>query len=138
MSVRGNCAPDLLCAQSRRRGPEPHRALIWGLDPGPEPTELQAITADILGPAGLTDKLQKMISAHGIGVGYAEPPCISPPGRSTPKLVLEEGAVLAVVPTILVDGVPGGGGVRLEDVVTVTATGVERLTRYPYDQRLLD
>jgi Xaa-Pro aminopeptidase len=78
-----------------------------------------------------------MIVAHGIGVGYAEPPFIAPPGRSTPQLAFEPGTVLAVVPTIIVPGVPGGGGVRLEDVVAVTADGVERLTTYPYDAKLL-
>jgi Xaa-Pro aminopeptidase len=117
---------------------ELHEALIGALRPGLDTTELQDITAEILGRTGLASNLQKMIIAHGIGVGYAEPPFISPPGRSTPKLVLEEGAVLAVVPTILVEGVPGGGGVRLEDVVTVTGTGVERLTRFPYDTALLN
>ena len=34
--------------------------------------------------------------------------------------------------------VPGGGGVRLEDVVAITDDGVERLTRHPLEARLLD
>lgn len=114
-----------------------HEALIGSLRPGLDSVELQDITAGILDQTGYAGNLQKMIIAHGIGVGYAEPPFISPPGRSTPKLVLEEGMILAVVPTILVEGIPGGGGVRLEDVVAVTESGVERLTRFGYDQRLL-
>jgi Xaa-Pro dipeptidase len=114
-----------------------HNGLIEALRPGLDSTELQQITADVLGSTPYAGNLQKMIIAHGIGVGYAEPPFISPPGRATPPLVLEEGTTLAVVPTIIVEAVPGGGGVRLEDVVTVTATGVERLTRFPYDAALL-
>lgn len=65
-------------------------------------------------------------------VGYAEPFFIAPPGKPTPDLVLEPGMVLAVVPTVIVPGVPGGGGVRLEDVVVVTDDGAEVFTRYPY------
>jgi Xaa-Pro aminopeptidase len=64
-----------------------------------------------------------MIVTHGIGVGYAEPPFIAPPGRKSPPLTLEPGIVLAVVPTIIVPDVPGGGGVRLEDLVVVTDDG---------------
>lgn len=114
-----------------------HRALISAVAPGVTGTQLQEVARSVLSGNPYEHMLQKMIIAHGIGVGYAEPPFIAPPGRSTPDLVLEEGMILAIVPTILVEGVPGGGGVRLEDVVAVTATGVEQLTNYPYDAALL-
>jgi Xaa-Pro aminopeptidase len=116
---------------------EMHERLITSLRPGVTGAMLQDIAAEVLSQGPYAGNLQKMIIAHGIGIGYAEPPFISPPGKSTPDLVLEEGSVLAVVPTILVEGVPGGGGVRLEDVVAVTADGVDRLTRFPYDAALL-
>ncbi|MER3388633.1 MAG: Xaa-Pro peptidase family protein [Microcella sp.] len=116
---------------------EMHEAIIGAIAPGVTGEDLQRVAGDVLSTSPYEDKLQKMIIAHGIGVGYAEPPFISPPGRPTPPLVLEEGMILAVVPTIVVEGVPGGGGVRLEDLVAVTASGYEVLTQYPYDSALL-
>jgi Xaa-Pro aminopeptidase len=114
-----------------------HMALIGAIAPGVTGADLQKVAEGILEGSGYEDRLQRMIIAHGIGVGYAEPPFISPPGRSTPTLTLEEGMILAIVPTVIVEGVPGGGGVRLEDLVAVTATGAEQLTNYPYDKTLL-
>jgi Xaa-Pro aminopeptidase len=114
-----------------------HLDLIGAVAPGVTGADLQAVAERVLASSPYGGHLQKMIIAHGIGVGYAEAPYISPPGRPTPDLTLEEGMVLAIVPTVLVDGVPGGGGVRLEDVVAVTSDGAEVLTRYPYDVALL-
>ena len=115
-----------------------HEALITSVKPGIKGVDLQAIAADALSNSKYAANLQKMIIAHGIGVGYAEPPFISPPGKSTPAFTLEEGVILAIVPTIIVEGVSGGGGVRLEDLVAVSADGVERLTKSPYDDKLLN
>lgn len=116
---------------------ELHQSLISSMRPGATGAELQQVADKVLSQTSFGGNLQRMIIAHGIGVGYAEPPFIAPPGRTTPNLTLEEGSVLAVVPTILVEGVPGGGGVRLEDVVAVTSDGHERLTKFPYDEKLL-
>ena len=114
-----------------------HEALIGAVAPGVTGADLQEVAMQLLDGSGYEDRLQRMIIAHGIGVGYAEPPFISPPRRATPELTLEEGMVLAIVPTVIVEGVPGGGGIRLEDLVAVTATGHERLTTYEYDGALL-
>lgn len=116
---------------------EIHDSVIDAMRAGATGKDLQVAAERAMKGSRYAGKMQKMIIAHGIGVGYAEPPFIAPPGRATPDLVLEEGTVLAVVPTILVEGVPGGGGVRLEDVVAVTSKGPERLTRFPYDEELL-
>lgn len=114
-----------------------HWATIDALRPGATAADVQAAAALHYEGSRFQGFMQEMIIAHGIGVGYAEPPFISPPGKPTPDLRLEPGHVLAVVPTIIVPDVPGGGGVRLEDLVLVTDDGPRVLTRAGYDQRLL-
>jgi Xaa-Pro dipeptidase len=114
-----------------------HEEVIGALTPGVSGIDIQKVAEGVLSGNKLGQFVQKMVIAHGIGVGYAEPPFISPPGRSTPAFTVEEGTVVAVVPTIIVEGVPGGGGVRLEDVIAVGADGPERLTKFPYDHKLL-
>lgn len=51
--------------------------------------------------------------------------------------VLEPGMVFSLEPGIFIPGVPGGGGVRLEDTVLITEDGNEIFTTYPYDENLL-
>jgi len=147
----GGCFNGIFCEASRavivgspsRRQVEIHdacyraqQAVFALLRPGVHARELQAAAQAQLDPVGLTQYLQKGPLLHGIGVGSAEPPWIPGPGHQY-DLVLEEGMTLSVVPTLQVPGVPGGGGVRLEDQIAVGANGVDRLTRARYDKTLL-
>jgi Xaa-Pro aminopeptidase len=63
---------------------------------------------------------------HGVGLEVHEPPGM---GRASEK-ELRTGDVVTIEPGCYRQGY---GGVRLEDLVLVTADGAENLTQYPYD-----
>lgn len=62
---------------------------------------------------------------HGVGLEVHERPHVGPKSRD----VLEEGMIFTVEPGIYL---PGLGGVRVEDMVLVTAHGVEVLASLPH------
>ena len=64
---------------------------------------------------------------HGVGLEVHEPPIV---GLSM-EHELVEGDVIAIEPGI--ENLPGIGGVRVEDLLLITAGGAETLTDYPYD-----
>ena len=116
---------------------EIHEATIAALRPGASHADVRDAAAGAYVGSEFDGLMQRMVIAHGIGVGYAEAPFIPPPGPlPVADVVLEAGVTLAIVPTLLVPNVPGGGGVRIEDVIAVTADGPERLTVHPYDVKL--
>ncbi len=63
---------------------------------------------------------------HGVGLEVHEQPLLGLSGHDE----LVAGDVLAVEPGLYREGF---GGLRLEDLVLVTADGAETLTRFPYD-----
>jgi Xaa-Pro aminopeptidase len=64
---------------------------------------------------------------HGVGLEVHEPPSLGLSGQDE----LVAGDVVAVEPGI--EGLPGIGGVRYEDLLLITEDGCETLTRYAYD-----
>lgn len=67
---------------------------------------------------------------HGLGISVHEYPSIT----ETSTLVLEEGMVFTVEPGIYV---PEVAGVRIEDDVVVTRSGVELLTKFPKELQII-
>lgn len=93
---------------------------IQTVRPGVTGREIDAAARGIIQKAGY-GKYFGHGTGHGVGLAIHEDPTISPRG----KTVVEEGMVFTVEPGIYI---PGWGGVRLEDMVRVTAGGCERLT----------
>jgi Xaa-Pro aminopeptidase len=96
---------------------------IQAIRPGVSGRAIDAAAREVIQKAGF-GKYFGHGTGHGVGLAVHEDPAISPYG----KRVVEEGMVFTVEPGIYV---PGWGGVRLEDMVRVTARGCELLTYLP-------
>ena len=69
-------------------------------------------------------------TGHGIGLMVHEPPDVS----ISCDVVAQEGMVFSIEPGIYL---PGDTGVRIEDLVLVTADGCEVLTHYPKELQII-
>lgn len=113
------------------------QAATAALVPGRTNDEVAKAVRDVAERHGLARNFISLFMGHGVGIGSNEPPYIGEdlPGAET--VTLQEGMVFAVEPLIWVEGVRGGGGVRLEDTVLVAPGGGRPLTRLSWDDRLL-
>ena len=82
---------------------------------------------------GLGGRFLSLFIAHGVGIGANEPPYIGETLPGAPTYEFQPGMVFAVEPLIWVEGVRGGGGVRLEEMVLVTEDGPHVMSRAPFD-----
>ena len=99
-------------------------AAIREIRPGLETTFVDAIARNLIKEAGFGDYFGHGLG-HGVGLATHEGPRLGPRKPS----LLEEGMVVTVEPGIYL---PGEGGVRLEEMVLLTAQGGEVLTSDPH------
>ena len=94
-----------------------------------------ALTTDVFDACG-EEYVLGGILGHGLGLAAFEPPYIVRESM-VPRdkaYVLEPGMCFSIEPYV---GEPGIGGIRLEDNVIVTNNGMDIISRFPYDNRLL-
>lgn len=100
-----------------------NEAAIAAVKPGVTGHDVDKAARDVIAGVGYGDYFIHR-TGHGLGLEGHEWPNIAPNNT----MVLEAGMVFTIEPGIYL---PELGGVRIEDDVLVTETGVEVLTRYP-------
>lgn len=108
---------------------EAHDRAIDRVRPGVPLREIDAAARDFITGRGYGEYFGHGLG-HGVGLEVHEYPTVSTRSEETAR----EGMVFTVEPGIYV---PGLGGVRIEDMVLVTAAGCRRLTGVPKEFRAL-
>jgi len=103
---------------------------LEGIRPGMTGREADALTRDVIKRYGYGEYFGHG-TGHGLGMEIHEAPRLS----RTDETVLVPGMTVTVEPGIYL---PGFGGVRIEDVVVITETGIEIFTRSPKELIALD
>jgi Xaa-Pro aminopeptidase len=100
---------------------EAQAAAVDAVRPGREAQEVDRAARTIITGAGYGERFIHR-TGHGIGLDLHEPPYMVEGDRT----VLEPGMTFSVEPGVYLEG---RFGIRIEDIVAVTADGVERLNR---------
>ncbi len=105
-------------------------AALAAVRPGPTGQEVDAVARAIIDDAGHAEHFGHGLG-HGVGMEVHEGPRLSKLGKDP----LAAGNIVTVEPGVYV---PGAVGVRIEDLVAVTADGHEVLTGLPKTLRIVE
>jgi Xaa-Pro dipeptidase len=140
----GDVARTAICGEASKEQRKIHTAVYESLQAGiaemrPGRTNKDAADAFVrtAGKYGFSDRFLSLFIAHGVGIGANEPPYIGETLPGAPVYEFQSGMVFAVEPLIWVEGVRGGGGVRLEEQVLITDSDPHVMSRAAFDQRLM-
>jgi Xaa-Pro dipeptidase len=140
----GDIARATICGKPSQKQKEIYTAVYNGLQAGiakmrPGFTNVDAANAirQTAAEYGYGDRFLSLFIGHGVGIGANEPPYIGEDLPGAPVVEFEPGMVFAVEPLIWIDGVRGGGGVRLEEMIAITENEAHVISRAPFEDRLL-
>jgi Xaa-Pro aminopeptidase len=140
----GDVARSVICGKPSDEQKKIYTAVYEGLKAGiaeMRPGRTNKDSAEALiratGKYGLSGRFLSLFIGHGVGIGANEPPYIGETLPGAPVYEFRPGMVFAVEPLIWVEGVRGGGGVRLEEMVLVTEDDPHVLSRAPFDDNLI-
>ena len=140
----GDVARTAICGEASDDQKKIYTAVYEGLKAGiaemrPGRTNKDAADALIRTAAkyGFGDRFLSLFIGHGVGIGANEPPYIGETLPGAPVYEFEPGMVFAVEPLIWIEGVRGGGGVRLEEQVLITESNPHVMSRAAFEPRLM-
>ena len=140
----GDMARAVICGKPSDEQKKIYTAVYEGLQAGiaemrPGRTNVNSAKALIKAADkyGLGGRFLSLFIGHGVGIGANEPPYIGETLPGAPTYEFKPGMVFAVEPLIWVEGIRGGGGVRLEEMVLVTEDGPHVMSRAPFDEKLM-
>jgi len=140
----GDMARTVICGEASKEQRKIYTAVYEGLKAGIAEMRLGHTNKDAADAVikaahkhGLGGRFLSLFIGHGVGIGANEPPYIGETLPGAPTYEFKPGMVFAVEPLIWVEGVRGGGGVRLEEMVLVTENGPHVMSRAPFDHKLM-
>jgi Xaa-Pro aminopeptidase len=140
----GDIARATICGKPSQQQKEIYTAVYESLQAGIEkmrPGFTNEDAADAIrakaAEYGLGGRFLSLFIGHGVGIGANEPPYIGESLPGAPVVEFEPGMVFAVEPLIWMDGVRGGGGVRLEEMIAITEDEAHVMSRAPFEDRLM-
>jgi Xaa-Pro aminopeptidase len=112
--------------------------IIETMKPGVTNVEVNRSARGVIQKHGFEKYAWYGILGHSIGVSALTAPLIGELSATGEReFELQPGMVFSMEPTIIVPGIPGGGGIRIENNLLITEKGNEVLNRTPYCQKML-